>query len=39
MRDYTTRDSARASLGAVGLTMRQMRIWVAVDNQVNIKSK
>lgn len=39
MKDYTTRHSARASLGAVGLAMRQMRIWAAVDKHVHIRQK
>lgn len=37
--DNCTRFSARASLGAVGLYLRKMRIWAAVERRVRIRQK
>lgn len=39
MKDYSTRFSARASLGAVGLHMRRMGLWKTVGKHVRIKQK
>ena len=37
MKDYSTRFSARASLGAVGVQMRRMGLWKTIGKYVCIK--